>query len=66
MSALRTGRLCPPGNTPSINFYWKPSQPQGHSAAGSTVCVSHSEDEQVILKTCKGKILPITGLCGLE
>ena len=33
-SALRTGRLYPPGNTPGAHFCCRLSRPQGHSAAG--------------------------------
>ena len=34
LSALRTGRLYPPGNIPGTHFCWSLSRPQGHSAAG--------------------------------
>ena len=34
LSALRTGRLYPPGNIPGTHFYQRLSRPQGHSAAG--------------------------------
>jgi hypothetical protein len=32
--ALRAGRDLLSGNIPDNNFYWKMSQPQGHSVAG--------------------------------
>ena len=34
LSALRTGRLYPPENTPGTDFCYRLSRPQGHSAAG--------------------------------
>jgi hypothetical protein len=34
-SALRTGRLHPPGNIPGTYFCWRLSRLQGHSAAGT-------------------------------
>jgi len=37
LSALRTGRLYPPGNVPGIHFIWRLPQPQGHSAAGRNI-----------------------------
>ena len=37
LSALRTDRLCPPGNIPGTHFCLRLSRPQGHSAA--TTCV---------------------------
>jgi hypothetical protein len=33
-SALRTGRLCPPGNFPGTRFCYRLSRPQGRNAAG--------------------------------
>jgi hypothetical protein len=38
LSALGTGRLYPPGNILGTRFCHRLSQPQGHIAAGSTVC----------------------------
>ena len=38
LSALRTGRLYPPGNTPGTHFCYKLSRPQGHSAIGRILC----------------------------
>ena len=34
LSALRTGRLYPPGNIPGTRSCWRLGQPKGHSAAG--------------------------------
>jgi len=34
LSALCTGRLYPPGNTPGTHFCQRLSRPQGHSAIG--------------------------------
>jgi len=34
LSALRTDRLYHPGNIPGTHFFYRLSQPQGHSAAG--------------------------------
>jgi len=34
LSALRTGRLYPPGNAPGTHLCWRLSLPQGHSAIG--------------------------------
>ena len=44
MSALRTGLLYPPGNIPGTHFYYRLSQPQGHSAAGRIVSMQNSSD----------------------
>ena len=44
LSALRTGRLYPPGNISGIHFCQRPSRPQGHSAAGSIMSVKNSSD----------------------
>jgi len=40
LSALRTGRLYPPGNIPGTHLCQRLSQPQGHSAAGRITCMS--------------------------
>jgi len=42
LSAIRTGRLYPPGNIPGTHFYWRLSQPQGHSAAGRIMSMKNS------------------------
>jgi len=34
LSALRTGHLYPPGNSPGTHFCWRLSQLQSHSATG--------------------------------
>jgi len=44
LSALRTGRLYPPGNIPGTHFGWGLSQPQGHSAAGRIMTLKNSND----------------------
>ena len=44
MSALRNGRLYPPGNIPGTHFCWRLSQPQGHSAAGRIMSMKKSSD----------------------
>jgi hypothetical protein len=33
LSAIRTGRLYPPGNLPGTHFCWRLSRPQGRSAS---------------------------------
>jgi len=38
LSALCTGRLYPPGNTPGTHFGYRLSRPQGHSAIGRILC----------------------------
>jgi len=37
LSALRTDRLLPPGNTPGTHFCYRLNRPQGHSAIGRTM-----------------------------
>jgi hypothetical protein len=44
LSALRTGRLCPPGNTPGTHFCKRLSRPQGHSAIGRIMSTEKSND----------------------
>ena len=44
LSALRTGRLFSPGNTPGTHLCWRLSQPQGHSAAGKITSMKNSSD----------------------
>ena len=41
LSALRTGRPYPPGNTPGTHFCKRLSRPQGHSAIGRILCHWH-------------------------
>ena len=41
---LRTGRLYLPGNIPGIHFCQRPSQTQGHSAAGRIMPIKNSSD----------------------
>ena len=42
LSALRTDRLFPPGNIPGIHVCYRPSRPQGHSAAGRIISMKNS------------------------
>jgi hypothetical protein len=44
LSALRTGRLYPPGNIPGTRFYLRLGQPQGHSAAGGIMSTKNFND----------------------
>jgi len=44
LSALRTGRLYPPGNIPGTDFCYRLSQPQDHSAAGRIMSMKKSND----------------------
>ena len=44
LSALRTGRLYPPGNIPGTRFCYKLSRPQGHSAARRIVSMENCND----------------------
>jgi hypothetical protein len=44
MSALRTGRLYPPGNIPGTHFCYRLSRPQGHRAAGRIKPMTNSND----------------------
>ena len=44
LSALRTGRLYPPGNIPGTHFCQRLSQPRGHSAAGRIISMKNSDD----------------------
>ena len=44
LSALRTGRLYPPGNIPGTHFCQRLSRPQGHSAARRIVSMKNSND----------------------
>ena len=44
LSALRTGRFLPPGNTPGTHFCQRLSRPQGHSAIGRIMSVKNSND----------------------
>ena len=43
-SAIRTGRLYPPGNIPGTHFYYRLSQTQGHNAAGRFISMKNSND----------------------
>ena len=38
LSALRTGRLYPPGNTSGTHFRYRLSRPQGHGVIGRILC----------------------------
>ena len=38
LSALRTGRILPPGNSPGTHFCYRLNRPQGHSAIGRIIC----------------------------
>jgi hypothetical protein len=42
--SLTNRPLSLPGNIPRTNFYWRLSQPQGHSAAGKIMSVKNSND----------------------
>jgi hypothetical protein len=44
LSALRTGRLYPPGNIPDTHFCERLSLPQGHSAAGRIMYIKNFND----------------------
>ena len=44
LSALRTGRLYPPGNIPGTHFCQRLSQPQGHSVARRIMSMKNSND----------------------
>ena len=44
LSALRTGRLYPPGNTPGKHSCQRLSRPQGHGAAGRIMSMKNSSD----------------------
>ena len=44
LSALRTGRLYPPGNIPGTHFCYRLSRPQGHSAARRITSMKNSND----------------------
>jgi hypothetical protein len=44
LSALRTGRLYPPGIIPGTHFCYRLSRPQGHSAAGRITSMINSND----------------------
>jgi hypothetical protein len=39
--ALHTSRHYPPGNIPGTHFCQRPSQPQGHSAAGRIISMKN-------------------------
>ena len=51
LSTLHTDRLYPPGNIPGTHFYWKLSQPQGHSAGGSIMSMKNFIDT-IWIRTC--------------
>jgi hypothetical protein len=44
LSALRTGRLHPPGNIPGTHFCYRLSQPLGHSAPGRIMSMKNSSE----------------------
>ena len=44
LSALRTGRLYAPRNIPGTHFFWRLSQPQGHSVTGRIMSIKNSND----------------------
>jgi hypothetical protein len=44
LSALRTGRVYPPGNIPGTHFCQRVSRPQDHSAAGRIMSMKNSND----------------------
>jgi hypothetical protein len=43
LSALRTGRLYPPGKIPDTHFCWRLSRPQGHSATETIMSMKNSK-----------------------
>ena len=43
-SAIRTGRLYPPGTSPGTHSCWRLSRPQGHSADGRIKSMKYSSD----------------------
>ena len=43
-SAVRTGRLYPPGNIPGTHFCWRLSRPQGHSATGRIMSMNNCNE----------------------
>ena len=44
LSALRTGRLYPPGNIPGTHFCYRLSRPQSHSAARKIMSMKNCND----------------------
>jgi len=44
LSALRTGLLYHPRNTPGTHFCYRMSRPQGHNAAGMIMSMKNSKD----------------------
>ena len=62
MSALRTGRFLPPGNTPGTHFCQRLSRPQGHSAIARIMSVKNSNDtiwnRTSDLPICNTTVLP--------
>ena len=44
LSALRTGRLYPPGNTPGTHLCWRMIRPQSHSATGRIKSMKNHND----------------------
>jgi hypothetical protein len=44
LSALSTGRIYPPGNSPGTHFCWRLSRPQGHSAIRRIMSMKNSND----------------------
>jgi hypothetical protein len=47
LSALRTGRVYPPGNILGTHFCYRLSRPQGHSAAGRIMSMKNSNDTKM-------------------
>ena len=44
LSALRTGRLYPPGSIPGTHFCYRLSRPQGHSATRRSMSMKNAND----------------------
>ena len=44
LSAVRTGRLYPPGNIRGTHFCYRLSRPQGHSTTGKIMLVKNPND----------------------
>jgi hypothetical protein len=59
----------PPRNIPCTHFYWRLSQPQGHSAAGRIMSVKNSSDirnRTCDLRACSAVPKPIVPPCALK
>ena len=62
LSALRTSRLYPPGNTPGSRFCKRLSQPQCHRTAGRIMSMKNSNDtigNRTVICEIKCVIIPV-------